>query len=51
VDQRTFGQPVELFGDESDFPEKVRRRQLTEDLDQELFRQAVEEVVFVGGNT
>jgi hypothetical protein len=33
VDQRTFNQSVELFGDESDFPEKVRRRQLTEDHD------------------
>ncbi len=51
VGQRTFGQSMELFGDQSDSPEQIRRRQLTKDLDQELFRQAVEEVVFVNGNT
>jgi len=50
VDQRTFGQPVELCGDESDSLEQIRCRQLTEDLDQKLVWQAAEEVVLVGGN-
>jgi hypothetical protein len=44
---RTFGQLVELFGDERNLPEEVEGAELGQDLGQNLWRQQSDKFLFI----